>query len=182
MKEKCKREYEGKDHAYTSKQGYKVPFSTYGSVMVIGRNSQVLNGSDSVMLGITRIKWFLHYEYFKWQSIFTPTILIEGNKFMSDNRIHDFMIKEKMKYEMYYLKVPVEILDKRSKKRANGYDLRIRTKKMVERELCNYNDIITNEKYRKNIKVRNSVNKKRCKMIADEIFGVIKSENSISPS
>ena len=113
---------------------------------------------------------------------FTPTILVEGNKYVLDDKIHKFFIEEQMNYKMFYLQVPKEILDKRSKKRNNGYDTKIRTDSIVEKEINSYNKIVTNLDYKEYVEIRESETKKQCKKIASEIFEMIQNENSISPS
>ncbi len=166
--------YEGDDHEYTSKSGFKIPFSTYGGkVMVIGRSGllQVLKGSDGVTVGINRFENFLHYEYFKWQPTFTPQIIVEGNKFISRPEMHHFLINENIKYKMYYLHAPRDVIDRRSEKRGNGYDRNIRTSTLIDKQLKNYEFLIS--KY-KNVIVRKSETEEEQKNIADEIFKNLK--------
>ena len=159
------------DLGFKSNSGYKIPFRTYGNTMLIGRESQVLNGLDSVYIGLNKFKLVIEYEYFKWKSIFTPNIIIEGNKFMDKNAMHDFMIEKNIKYKMYYLKVDMDILDERSRKRGNGYDKNTRTTSMVERELKNYDKVIS--KYKNNVEVRFSKTRQDCENIATEIFNTV---------
>ena len=156
------------DHGYKSNNGYKIPFQTYGNTMIIGREGQVLNGTDSVYLGVNKFKKVIEYEYFKWRAIFTPNIIIEGHKFISKNTMHDFMIKNNIEYKMYYLKAPMEIMDDRSKKRGNGYDRNIRTTNMIEKQLVEYDKVIS--KYKNNVEVRSSQTWEDCENIATEIF------------
>ena len=63
--------------------------------------------------------------------------------------MHDFMIKKNIEYKMYYLKVPMEIMDERSKNRGNGYDRNIRTTNMIEKQLVEYDKVIS--KYKSNV-------------------------------
>jgi len=167
------KDYYGKmnvkgDLGYKSNKGYKVPFRTYGKVMVIGREGQVLNGTDSVYLGTEKFPMVVEYEYFKWSSIFTPYIIIEGNKFISKDKMHNFMIKRNIEYKMYYLTVSMDILDERSKNRDNGYDRNIRTTTIVENELEQYKKVIS--KYENNVEIRSSESWQDCENIATEIF------------
>ena len=136
------------DHGYKSNSGYKIPFQTYGNTMIIGRDGQVLNGTDSVYLGINKFQKFIEYEYFKWRAIFTPNIIIEGNKYISKNTMHDFMIKNNMEYKMYYLTAPIEIVNERSKQRNNGYDRKSRSDTIVQNELKQYEKVVS--KYKNN--------------------------------
>ena len=156
------------DHGYKSNSGYKIPFQTYGNTMIVGREGQVLNGTDSVYLGVNKFQKFVEYEYFKWRAIFTPNIIIEGHKFISKNTMHDFMIKNNIEYKMYYLKAPMEIMDDRSKKRGNGYDKNIRTTNMIEKQLVEYDKVIS--KYKSNVEIRSSESWEDCENIATEIF------------
>ena len=78
------------------------------------------------------------------------------------------MIKNNIKYKMYYLKVPMEIMDDRSKKRGNGYDKNTRTTSMIEKQLEEYDKVIS--KYKNNIEVRSSQTWEDCENIATEIF------------
>ena len=161
--------YEGDDHRYTSKNGYKIPFSTYGKVMVLGRTDKnVLYGTDGVMIGLSKVQDFLHNEYFKWKSIFTPHIIIEGHKYISKSEMHDFLIKEKMKYKMYYLHAPRNVLTKRSKKRANGWDKKTRTESLIDKQIQEYEKVI--KKYKDNIVIRESTSVQKCQEISNEIF------------
>jgi len=180
MKQAYNKQYKCKDFAYTNKQNFKIPFKTYGKTIVIGRNCQILNGLDSVFVGQHRFQDFLRDVYKMWD-FFTPTILVEGNKFVRGKSIHEFLIKEQMSYKMFYLEVPKKILDKRSKERGNGYDREMRTDSLVEREIKAYNKIVTNLDYKEYIEVRKSETKKQCEKIANEIFEVIQNENSFSP-
>ena len=159
------------DHGYKSNSGYKIPFQTYGNTMIIGRDGQVLNGTDSVYLGINKFQKFIEYEYFKWRAIFTPNIIIEGQKFISKNTMHDFMIKNNMEYKMYYLTAPIEIVNERSKQRNNGYDRNSRTDTIVQNELKQYEKVIS--KYKNNVEVRPSQSWQNCEKIATEIFDTL---------
>ena len=82
---------------------------------------------------------------------------------------------------MFYLEVPKEILDKRSKKRDNGYDRKVRTDSLVNKEINAYNKIVTNLDYKEYIEIRKSETKKQCEEIASEIFEMIQNENSLPP-
>ena len=78
------------------------------------------------------------------------------------------MIRKNIEYKMYYLKVPMEILDERSKKRDNGYDRNNRTRSLVEKELKKYDEVIS--KYKSNVEIRSSQTWEDCENIATEIF------------
>jgi len=173
LKKRYNKEYECKDFAYTNKQNYKIPFKTYNKTIVIGRDCQILNGLDSVFVGQHRFQDFLRDVYKMWD-FFTPTILVEGNKFVRGKSIHEFLIKEQMSYKMFYLEVPKKILDKRSKERDNGYDREMRTDSLVVKEIAAYKKIVNNIDYKENIKVRESKTEKQCEKIASEIFEMIK--------
>ena len=168
--------YSGHDHEYTSKNGFKIPFSTYGGkVMVVGRKGEgVLRGTDGVTRGIGRFKDFLHYEYFKWKPTFTPQIIVEGHKFISKPEMHDFLIKENIKYKMYCLKVSRDEMDERSKKRGNGWDTKTRTPKVIDNQLEEYNIVISKYKNNNNIEIRTSETKEQQENIADEIIKDLK--------
>ena len=86
--------------------------------------------------------------------------------------MHDFMIKNNIEYKMYYLKVPMEIMDDRSKKRDNGYDRNIRTTNMIEKQLVEYDKVIS--KYKNNVEIRSSQSWEDCENIATEIFDSLK--------
>jgi len=180
MKQEYNKQYKCKDFAYTNKKNFKIPFKTYGKTIVIGRNCEILNGLDSVFVGQNRFQDFLRDVYKMWD-FFTPTILVEGNKFVIGEKIHNFFIEEQMRYKMFYLEVPKEILDKRSKKRDNGYDRKVRTDSLVNKEINAYNEIVTNLDYKEYIEVRKSKTKKQCEEIASEIFEMIQNENSLPP-
>ena len=94
--------------------------------------------------------------------------IIEGHKYISKNTMHDFMIKNNIEYKMYYLKVPMEIMDERSKKRDNGFDRNIRTTNMIEKQLIEYDKVIS--KYKSNVEIRSSESWESCENIANEIF------------
>ena len=173
LENKVKDYYGGKDGVsgdlgFKSNKNYKIPFRTYGNTMIIGREGQVLNGTDSVYLGTTKIPMLLTTYYYMWKDMFLPNIIIEGNKFISDGKIHSHMIRENIEYKMYYLKVPIEILDERSKKRDNGYDRNNRTRSLVEKELKKYDEVIS--KYKSNVEIRSSQTWEDCENIATEIF------------
>ena len=173
LENKVKDYYGGKDGVsgdlgFKSNKGYKIPFRTYGNTMIIGREGQVLNGTDSVYLGTTKIPMLLTTYYYMWKDMFLPNIIIEGNKFISDGKIHSHMIRKNIEYKMYYLKVPMEILDERSKKRDNGYDRNNRTRSLVEKELKKYDEVIS--KYKSNVEIRSSQTWEDCENIATEIF------------
>ena len=173
LENKVKDYYGGKDGVsgdlgFKSNKNYKIPFRTYGNTMIIGREGQVLNGTDSVYLGTTKIPMLLTTYYYMWKDMFLPNIIIEGNKFISDGKIHSHMIRENIEYKMYYLKVPIEILDERSKKRDNGYDRNNRTRSLVEKELKKYDEVVS--KYKSNVEVRSSQTWEDCENIATEIF------------
>ena len=89
---------------YTNKKNFKIPFKTYYKTIVIGRNCEILNGLDSVFVGQNRFQDFLRDVYKMWD-FFTPTILVEGNKYVLDDKIHKFFIEEQMNYKMFYLQV-----------------------------------------------------------------------------
>ena len=159
------------DHGYKSNSGYKIPFQTYGNTMILGReprDGQVLNGTDAVYIGVNKFQSFIEYEYFKWKTIFTPNIIIEGHKYISKNTMHDFMINNNIKYKMYYLKVPMEIMDERSKKRDKGFDRNQRTTNMIEKQLIEYDKVIS--KYKSNVEIRSSESWESCENLANEIF------------
>ncbi len=173
LENKVKDYYGGEDGVsgdlgFKSNKGYKIPFRTYGNTMIIGREGQVLNGTDSVYLGTNKIPMLLTTYYYMWKDMFLPNIIIEGNKFISDGKIHSHMIRQNIKYKMYYLKVPMEILDERSKTRDNGYDRNNRTRSLVEKELKKYDEVIS--KYKNNVEVRSSQTWEDCENIATEIF------------
>ena len=180
MKQEYNKVHKCKDFAYTNNTSFKIPFKTYHKTIVIGRNCEILNGLDSVFVGQNRFQDFLRDVYKMWD-FFTPTILVEGNKFVRGKSIHDFLIEQQMRYKMFYLEVPKEILDKRSKERDNGYDRDVRTDTLVNKEIKAYNKIVTNLDYKEYIEVRKSETKKQCEEIASEIFEMIQNENSFPP-
>ena len=178
IKDKLKKHYsnmyEGDNPFFSSKNGYKIPFSTYGGkVMVIGRSGkQVMYGSDGVTIGLSKFQDFLHYECFKWKPVFSPHLIIEGHKFISKDAMHDYLIEKNIDYKMYYLTAPRDIIDKRSKERANGWDNRIRTDKLITNQLESYSELTL--KYKDNVVIRQSETTKQQESISDEIFNDLK--------
>ena len=62
----------------------------------------------------------------------------------------------------------MEIMDERSKKRDNGFDRNIRTTNMIEKQLIEYDKVIS--KYKSNVEIRSSESWESCENIANEIF------------
>tara|TARA_B100000287_G_scaffold306970_1_gene290120 strand:- start:450 stop:1028 length:579 start_codon:yes stop_codon:yes gene_type:complete len=133
--------------------GYKnnkhnVPFYSYNDIIVLARNinEKVLRGTDGVMVGKNKLKKFIDLEYSKWRHI-----ILDGQKFLN-LEILSHLIKYDLK--IIYLKVPLHIINLRSKFRKNGWDEN-RTIKRTDNEIKKYNELLLdNSVYKKYVDIK----------------------------
>tara|TARA_R100001015_G_C4624276_1_gene182385 strand:+ start:857 stop:1426 length:570 start_codon:yes stop_codon:yes gene_type:complete len=150
---------------------YNIRCYRKGKILTVGRKiGHVTAGLDGVMFGIEKFKNFLKVEYSNWDHI-----ILDGNKFIDREIMHQYLLDQNFEYKVYYFCPPLEELVKRSKIRNNGNDTRfLKNIKLREKHIEKYENIFQNEKYSKNMSRITNLNMEESNKITEEILCTIK--------
>ena len=150
---------------------YNIRCYRRGRILTVGRKiGHVTSGLDGVMVGIEKFNNFLKTEYSNWKHI-----ILDGNKFVDRELMHQYLLDGKFNYKLYYLDSPLELVVKRSEKRNNGNDQRfLRNIELRIKQIEKYEMILSNKNYNKNIIRKTNLNFKESNEIAQEILCTIK--------
>ena len=150
---------------------YNIRCYRRGRILTVGRKiGHVTSGLDGVMVGIEKFNNFLKTEYYNWKHI-----ILDGNKFVDRELMHQYLLDGKFNYKLYYLDSPLELVVKRSEKRNNGNDQRfLRNIKLRMKQIEKYEIILSNKNYNKNIIRKTNLNLKESNEITQEILCTIK--------
>ena len=155
----------------SKKFNYNIRCYRRGGVLTVGRKlGHVTSGLDGVMVGIEKFTNFLRGEHNNWKHL-----LLDGNKFIDRELMHDYLLKERFDYKIYYICPPLKEIIKRSKKRNNGNDKRFLEKESLrQKNIDKYEKIYDNKNYKKNIIKKQNINLHESKKITEEILCTIK--------